>query len=82
MLANKLNSVIAEFNQSEQPWPIPRNSVESDHGCTSWIYFNNAGDKVTLTLYNHVDTITSVIAAKRLVINEVYIYINFIYSAD
>ena len=23
---------------------IPRNSVESDHGCTSRIYFDNAGD--------------------------------------
>ena len=32
----------------ELPRPIPRNSVESDHGCTSRIYFDN----VTLTLYN------------------------------
>ena len=38
--------------QSELPRPIPRNSVESDHGCTSRIYFDNAGDNVTLTLYN------------------------------
>ena len=58
-------------NQSELPRPIPRNSVESDHGCTSRIYFDNAGDNVTLTLYNvtltskkHVNTITGVIAAK------------------
>ena len=38
--------------QSQLPRPIPRNSVESDHGCTSRIYFDNVGDKVTLTLYN------------------------------
>ena len=31
---------------------IPGNSVESEHGCTSRIYFDNAGDNVTLTLYN------------------------------
>ena len=37
--------------QSELPRPIPRNSVESDHGCTSSIYFDNAGDNVTMTLY-------------------------------
>ena len=35
--------------QSELPPPIPQNSVESDHGCTSRIYFDNAGDNVTLT---------------------------------
>ena len=29
-----------------------RNSVESDHECTSRIYFDNVGDTVTLTLYN------------------------------
>ena len=39
-------------NQSELPWPIPRNSVEADHGCTSWIYFDNVGDNMKLTLYN------------------------------
>ena len=45
---------------------------ESDNGCTSWIYFDNAGDNVTLMLYNvtltsqnQVDTITSVIAGKQ-----------------
>ena len=38
--------------KSELPQPIPQNSVESDHGCTSRIYFDNAGDNVTLTLYN------------------------------
>ena len=27
-------------------------SVESDHGCTSRIYFDNAGDNLTPTLYN------------------------------
>ena len=35
-----------------QSKPIPRNSVESDHGCTSRIYFDNADDNLTLTLYN------------------------------
>ena len=40
------------LSQSELPRPIPRNSVESDHGCTSGIYFDNAGDYVTLVLYN------------------------------
>ena len=28
------------------------NSAKSDHGCTSRIYFDNAGDNVALTLYN------------------------------
>ena len=42
--------------QSELPRPIPRNSMESDHGYTSRIYFNNAGDKVTLTLYTVTPT--------------------------
>ena len=49
------------------------NSVETDHGCISRIYFDNAGDNVTLTLYNdmltsqkpYLHTITSVIAAKQ-----------------
>ena len=41
-----------KISQSELPPSIPRNSVESDHGCTSRIYFDNAGDNVTLTLYN------------------------------
>ena len=36
--------------QSELPRPIPHNSVESDHGCTSGIYFDNAGDNLTLTI--------------------------------
>ena len=42
--------------QSELPRPNPQNSVESEHGCihvsTSRIYFDNAGDNVTLSLYN------------------------------
>ena len=37
--------------QSELPLPINRKSVESDHGCTSRIYFDNAGDNLTLMLY-------------------------------
>ena len=44
--------MIQGHNQPELPWPIPRNSMESDQGCTSRIYFDNAGDNVTLTLYN------------------------------
>ena len=39
-------------HQSELPRPILRNSVESDQGCTSRIYFDNASENVTLTLYN------------------------------
>ena len=35
--------------QLELPRPIPRNSLETDHGCTSRIYFDNAGDNVMLT---------------------------------
>ena len=38
--------------QSELSLPIPRNFVESDHGCTERIYFDDAGDNVTLALYN------------------------------
>ena len=60
--------------QSELPRPIPRNSMESDHGCTSRTYYDNAGVNMRLTLYNvtltsrnHVNTITSVIAAKQTV---------------
>ena len=79
------------------PRPIPRNFLESDLGYTSRIYFDN----VTLTLHNltltrnHANTISSVIAAKQTVINEVYVYSiiyrysdillnnhNFIYSVD
>ena len=48
----ELSSAEHGSQQSEIPRPIPRNSVESDHGCTSRIYFDNAGDNVTLTLYN------------------------------
>ena len=32
--------------QSELPRLIPRNYVESDHGCTSRIYLDNAGDNI------------------------------------
>ena len=63
------------YRQSELPRPIPQNSVESDHGCTSRIYFDKAGDNVTLTLYKVLLTsqkpclqITSVIAAKQTAI--------------
>ena len=40
------------FDQSELPRPIPLNAVESDHGCPSRIYFDNAGDRVTPKFYN------------------------------
>ena len=36
--------------QSGLPRQIPRNSMESDHGCTSWIYFNNVSDNVMLMI--------------------------------
>ena len=65
------------------------NSMESDLGCTSRIYFDNVTltlHNVTLTSQNHDNTIPSVIVAKQTVINEVYVffekYIHFIYSAD
>ena len=68
-------------SKSELSRPILRNSVESDHRCTSKIYFDNSGDNVTLTLYNvtltsqnHLNTITSVIAAKQTVINKVMFF--------
>ena len=38
--------------QTELPRLISRNSLESDHGCASRIYFDNAGDNETQTLYN------------------------------
>ena len=38
--------------QSKLPRPFLRNSVESDHVCTSRINFDHADDDVTLTLYN------------------------------
>ena len=47
---HKISVLIA--SQSELPRPISRNSEESDHGCTSRIYFDNAVGNVTLTLYN------------------------------
>ena len=60
------------------------NSVESDLGCTLRIYFDY--DNVMLTLHNvtltsqkpcqHNNTISSVIAAKQTVINEVYVFFN------
>ena len=33
-------------------WANSANFVESDHGCTSRIDFDNVGDNMTLTLYN------------------------------
>ena len=57
--------VIILILQSELPRPIIQNSVESDQGCTSRIYFDNAGDNMTLTLYNV--TLTNSL-------NEVYVF--------
>ena len=48
----KLALIWPEIVHSELPRPILQNSVESDHGCTSGIYFDNEGDNVTLTLYS------------------------------
>ena len=45
--------------QSELPRPNPLNSVESDLGCTSRIYFENAGDTCNLTLKLHNVRLTS-----------------------
>ena len=47
-----LACMITRCNQLELPRPIPRNSVESDHGCISRIFFDNADDNVMLTSYN------------------------------
>ena len=76
--------------QSELPQPIPRNSLESDHGRTSRIYFDNAVDNMTLTLY--YVTLTSQKPClhnykcdcnKSNGSNEVYVLnINFFYSAE
>ena len=76
--------------QSELPWPIPQSLTMDVHrGSTlitrviawCWRYITwRWGHR------NHADTITSLIAAKQTVINEVYVflklYINFIYSAN
>ena len=66
--------------QSELPRPVPWSFLESDLGCTLRIYFGN----VMLTLHymmlmSHKPT--SVIAAKQMVINEVYdLSIKYCYS--
>ena len=39
-----------DAGHSELPWPIPRYSVESDHGCTSMFYFDNADDSKTMKI--------------------------------
>ena len=62
---------------------IARNSVESDHGCISRIYFDNAGDNVTLTLYTVTlmsqkpcNTIASVIAAEQTAEMKINVFFN------
>ena len=49
--ANKNANQTADWSvlRSELPRRIPGNPVESDHGCTSRILFDNACDNVTLT---------------------------------
>ena len=50
------------------------NSVDPDLGCSSRTYFDFGTltlQNVTMTSQNHANTITSVIAAKQMVINEV-----------
>ena len=47
---HQMRAILHLYKQSEPPRPIPRNSVESNHGCISKIYFDNADDNVTLTL--------------------------------
>ena len=48
-------------SQSELPQRIPRRSVESDLGCTSRLYFDNAGDNMTLMLQNVTLTLHKVV---------------------
>ena len=52
LLSKITPSAKTENKKTETYRPIPRNSVESEHGCTSRIYFDNAGNNMTLTLYN------------------------------
>ena len=75
-----LNSLLI-LSQSELPQPVPRNSMESDHGCTLRIYFDNAGDNLDADVIyqrhrNDVNTITSVNEAKQMAINDVYVFFN------
>ena len=57
---NYLNESAFEHpkHQLELPRPILRTSLESDHGCTSRIYFDNAGVNVTLTLFKETKSAT------------------------
>ena len=48
------------MQQLELSRPIRVISVESDHICTSRIYFDNAGDNVALTLYDVTLTLYNV----------------------
>ena len=76
MTSGMYGSTARTYSQSELPRPIPRNSVESDHGYTSKIYFDTRRWRYITWRWrhiNHVNTITSVIAAKQTVINEVYV---------
>ena len=46
------HDIFVRVYQSELPRPILQISLESDHGCKSRIYFDNAGENVMLTWYN------------------------------
>ena len=49
----KRTMIYITFNfQLELPRPIPPKSVESDHRCTLSMCSDNAGNYVTLTLFN------------------------------
>ena len=61
-------------NPIELSWPIPRNSVESDHGCTSRIHFDNAGDNVTLTSQKPCLHNNKYDYSKTIGLNEVYVF--------
>ena len=53
---------------------IPWNSVESELGCTSKIYFDAEVTQRDLDVTKNANTRTSVIAAKQTVKNEVYFF--------
>ena len=61
------------YYNSELPRPIPRNSMESDHGCTSRIFFDNAGDNVTLTSQKPCLHNNKCDAATQTALNEDYV---------
>ena len=80
---NTTKQLVAAYNfrQSELPRPISQNSVESDHGCTSRIYFDNTGDNVTLTSQKPCKHNYKCDCSKTKGLNEVYVFsIKYSYS--